>query len=425
MAEHDDSGRQEAPLVACPECRSEGGHWIDGRFAPCEACGRTGRPLRARARVADGRHSGPALGFTDRGRRSFGVASQRRVAVEHDGGMVRAGLGLEEDGVNEPLKSLAKEFGEFLREDTMPTLDDAATARQYLAESQRKLTQTVHDMQAGFGFPKHWHPGKGLAMEAVGIWKYQYPEEDHYANYVYCGLAFKPEDEKDGALRAFARYENESVGDPSRVDIGDGFYAFACIYAMATECRRVPGFAVNRWYERQDGKLVAVDDGRAVDSTGWWHFSDGGTGRARYARIRPLQDLLDDDGRLGRRLTKLGPTRLWGRPWRSGTLSLETGNRRRTRSVASKHKRWPAGRRAPRTVWQLCGSRRFRTLPEWPVAQFERIPKTGSTEDSPVCHTVLGALCHGAPPRCPSNRATHVLQHRADYLLLTGRNPVD
>ena len=87
------------------------------------------------------------------------------------------------------------------------------------------------------------------------------------------------------------------------MDIGDGLYAFAGIYAMATECRRVPGFAVNRWYERQDGKLVAVDDGRAVDSTGWWHFSDGGTGRAGYARIRPLQDLLDDDGRLGRRLT--------------------------------------------------------------------------------------------------------------------------
>ena len=43
MAEHNDSGRQ-APLVACPECR-KGGHWIDGRFAPCEACGRTGRKV--------------------------------------------------------------------------------------------------------------------------------------------------------------------------------------------------------------------------------------------------------------------------------------------------------------------------------------------------------------------------------------------
>ena len=171
---------------------------------------------------AGGRY-GPALvlltagtpappGFTDRGRRSFGV-ELRSVASWNTAAEWFAGLGLEEDGVNEPLKSLAKEFGEFLKEDTMPTLDDAATARQYLAESQRKLTQAVHDMQAGFGFPKHWQPGKGLAMEAVGIWKYQYPEEDHYANYVYCGLAFKPVDEKDGALRRFAvRSIRERIG---------------------------------------------------------------------------------------------------------------------------------------------------------------------------------------------------------------------
>ena len=44
MTEHNDSGCQ-APLVACPACRSEGGHWIDGRFAPCEACGRIGRKV--------------------------------------------------------------------------------------------------------------------------------------------------------------------------------------------------------------------------------------------------------------------------------------------------------------------------------------------------------------------------------------------
>ena len=50
MAEHNDGGRQ-APLMACPECRSEGGHWIDGRFAPCEACGGTGRKVE-RPKVA-------------------------------------------------------------------------------------------------------------------------------------------------------------------------------------------------------------------------------------------------------------------------------------------------------------------------------------------------------------------------------------
>ena len=31
--------------------------------------------------------------------------------------------------------------------------------------------------------------------------------------------------------------------------------------------------------------------------------------------------------------------------------------------------------------------------------------------------------CHGAPPRCPSNRTTHVLLHRTDHLLLTQHLP--
>ena len=30
----------------CPECRGEGGFWIDGRFEPCEACDGTGEGPR-------------------------------------------------------------------------------------------------------------------------------------------------------------------------------------------------------------------------------------------------------------------------------------------------------------------------------------------------------------------------------------------
>ena len=63
-------------------------------------------------------------------------------------------LGRAEAGVDEPLKTLAGEFGEFLRGEAMPTLDDAAIARKYLAESRRKLTDAVTNMQAGFEYPR-------------------------------------------------------------------------------------------------------------------------------------------------------------------------------------------------------------------------------------------------------------------------------
>ena len=72
-----------------------------------------------------------------------------------------ADLGRAETGVDEALRTLAGEFGEFLRKEAMPTLDDAAMARKYLAESRRKLTDTVTNMQAGFEYPEDWRVGRG------------------------------------------------------------------------------------------------------------------------------------------------------------------------------------------------------------------------------------------------------------------------
>ena len=238
--------------------------------------------------------------FTDRGSKSFGV-ELRSVASWNTAAEWFAELCLEEDSVDEPLKSLAGEFGEFLKEDAMPTLDDAAIARQYLAQSQRKLSQAVENMQAGYRFPQDWSRGR-VVTGAVGIWKYLYPEQDRISRYVYCGLCFKPTAENDDALHGYVRYENGSINDPKPVVIGDGFYAFVCIFATAKDCRYVPGFSKNRWYERKDGKLVRSESLRMVDSTGWWHYSVVGGARAGYARICPLQDLLDGDGRIGAEL---------------------------------------------------------------------------------------------------------------------------
>ena len=184
----------------------------------------------------------------------------------------------------------------------MPTLDDAAIARHYLAHSHRKLTDAVGNMQAGYGFPAHWSAGRGVEVGPVGIWRYHYPEQDHNTRFVYCGLCLKPVDENDGGLYSYRCYENVSVDDPKPIDIGDGFYAFVCIDATSDDCRHIPGFTNNRWYERSEGALVASEDGPNADSTGWWHHSTGEGGRAGYAKICALQDLLDGDGRIGNEL---------------------------------------------------------------------------------------------------------------------------
>ena len=240
--------------------------------------------------------------FTDRRSDAFGV-KLRSVAWWNKVAEWFATLSIVEGQVEEPLKGLAGEFGAFLKEDAMATLDDVAIARQYLAKSERKLTQAVEHMRAGFHFPEHWTPGRHLVKKPVGIWKYHYPEEDHNTRYLYYGLGLKPVEEEDDALFGFARYENASSDEPKRVLIGDGFYAFVCIYATADDCVRVPGFLVDRWYVQQDGGLVQAADRPDAKSTGWWHFSNERSNRAGYARIVPLQEVLDRDGRLGATLT--------------------------------------------------------------------------------------------------------------------------
>ena len=105
-------------------------------------------------------------------------------------------------------------------------------------------------------------------------------------------------------LRTYKRYENEAVDDPKPAEIGDGFYAFVCIDATSADCRRVPGYTKNRWFERDGDALVASEDALNTDSTGWWTCWSGERGRGGYARIQPLQELLDADGRMGNELTK-------------------------------------------------------------------------------------------------------------------------
>ena len=240
----------------------------------------------------------PPPGFTDGRNGSYSV-DLRSVASWNTVAEWFAELCAEEDGVVEPLKSLAGEFGEYLKEEAMPTLDDAAIARQYLAHSQGRLIEAVENMQVSYDFPEHWSPGGRPVSKAVGIWKYHCPEQDHGTRYVYFGLCFKPADENDETLYGYTRYENNSIEHPKPVVIGDGFYAFVCIYGPAVDFERVPGFDKNRWYERKDGKLVESRDGVSADSTGWWHHSGGLGGWGGYARIYSLQELLDGDGRLG------------------------------------------------------------------------------------------------------------------------------
>ena len=272
-----------------------------------------GRWLAARAGEAKaGDRCRPALvlltagtpapsGFIDHGCTSFGVAL-RGVASWNKVAEWFAELG-RRDGVNEPLKSLAKEFGEFLREDAMmPTLVDVLIARQYLAGSEQRLKRAVENMQANFPFPPNWTQGKRLMKPTVGIWKHHHPQGYNPDQGVYCGLGLKPVDERDEALRRVARYENQSAGDPTWVVIGDGVYAFVYTYTLSAKCDLVPGFTEDRWYERQGGNFVPVGNDPAVDSRGWWHYYGKESGWAGYARICPLQDLLDDDGRLGRDL---------------------------------------------------------------------------------------------------------------------------
>ena len=236
-------------------------------------------------------------GFTDPAYKAFGVGL-RGVASWNTVAEWFAEFGRMGDGVNEPLKSLAKEFGEFLKEDAMPTLDDVAIARQYLAGSKQRLKRAVESMHAGFPCPEGWSRGQ-LLTKWFGFSREFSPQTDEDRAITF-GLNFKSVD-KGAYLYRYTRY-NQSVGDPEV--IGDGFYAFVSISAPREECRHVPGFTKDHWWyeRRQGGNFVKADNGPMVDSRGWWRWFDEEHDYAWYARISPLQDLLDDDGRLDRKL---------------------------------------------------------------------------------------------------------------------------
>ena len=212
----------------------------------------------------------PPAGFAQAELGSFGV-KLRSVASWNAAADWFAVLGSEENAVDEPLKTLAQEFGEFLREEAMPTLDDAAIARHYLAHSHRKLTEAVVNMQAGYGFPHHWTVGRGVYEQEVGIWKYHYPEEDHNTRYVYCGLCFKPSDENDDALHGFARERTVPSTIPSRLSSGTGSMR---LYA-STGLRMIAGIFRDLRIAAGMSELTAFWWDRRKDPR--WIRQDGGT----------------------------------------------------------------------------------------------------------------------------------------------------
>ena len=209
-------------------------------------------------------------------------------------------LFLVENCVEEPLKSLAREFSAHLeKEEDVPTLDDVAIARLYLEHSHERLKNSVARLADGFVFPDDRERSSKVTLESVGVYSTVWPESGRDNN-IYYGFGFKPVVEHDDTLHGFLRYINHSIDDPQRVEITDGVYAFAYVYAKEEYCRLIPGFSNNVWYERRDQNLVRVEGPGATNSTGWWHYSSNG--RGGYARICALQELLDDNGQMCNRL---------------------------------------------------------------------------------------------------------------------------
>ena len=208
----------------------------------------------------------------------------------------------EKNDFDEPLNTLAREFGEFLKEDTMPTLDDVAIARHYLAHPHEALIGAVQNMVAGDQLPDGWSAGQlnRIRPGRIGISGWLDPiDNDSSIRWVSYGLCFNPVDENDEHLYGYQRYENDDAGDPRPVKIEDGFYAFVRVLGPSDECQEIPGYLENQWYGHN---LARAEDGPAVASTGWHYYCHNR--RGGYAKIRPIQELLDSDGRIGDRLQK-------------------------------------------------------------------------------------------------------------------------
>ena len=60
----------------------------------------------------------------------------------------------------------------------------------------------------------------------------------------------------------------------------------------------IPGYSTNQWYKRSGQNLVQAENSPNIDSTGWYYYCSAH--RGSYAKICPIQELLDDEGRLHR-----------------------------------------------------------------------------------------------------------------------------
>ncbi len=211
----------------------------------------------------------------------------------------------QESAIDEPLNTLAREFGEFLKEDAMPTLDDAARARLYLTHSHNALVGAVQNMAAGAGeqLPDGWSAGNNnrIRQGRIGISGWLAPRDnDSSIRWVQYGLCFNPVDESDEYLCSYQRYENENgIALPEPIKIEDGFYAFVCVRGRSDECQKIPGYSNNQWYEQN---LVQTQNGPNANSKGWYYYCGARVPEGGYAKICPIQELLDSDGHLRDRL---------------------------------------------------------------------------------------------------------------------------
>lgn len=247
----------------------------------------------------------PPEGFTEPTHRAYrtslrSVASWNRVAKWFEE------LSQKSD-VDEPLKTLAREFGEFLKEDAMPTLDDVARARLYLARSHWALIAAVKNMADGYQLPDGWSAGDGrrISFGQIGISGWLSPTNDQ-SRWIRYGICFNPADKNDGYLHGYQRYEN-ATGDPTPVQIEDGFSAFVCVIGPSNECRKIPGYSNDQWYEQN---LVQTQNGPNANSKGWYYYCGARVPEGGYAKIRPIQELLDSDGHLRDRLQEWTHERL-------------------------------------------------------------------------------------------------------------------
>ena len=241
-------------------------------------------------------------GFTDRECDDYGV-SLRGATYWYMVAKWFRNLHQVENSVGEPLKSLVREFSNFLEEDMpMPTLDDFAIARHYFKGSHTALSTAVEVMRSEAVVLTPTWTLSNLRFEPVGIYRWRYPpgRDTHWITF---GLCFAPVDERDDCLQDFLRYEGDALNNPQ--PIRDGFYAFVTVAGPSEECQQIPGYSESQWYVLgQENNLVPAAEPLPVDSAGWYHFRRHDNPHTYYARICPVHELLDNENRVGDSLRK-------------------------------------------------------------------------------------------------------------------------